>query len=72
HDERTWREVISTLRFIGYKGILTLEMESEYIEIQEGLEKAAAFIRPMILEKPVGPAWWEVAAVHELWEDKKD
>ena len=47
-------------------------MESEYIEIQEGLEKAAAFIRPMILGKPVGPAWWEVAAVHELWEDKKD
>ncbi len=72
HDERTWREVISTLRFIGYTGILTLEMESEYIEIQEGLEKAAAFIRPMLLEKPVGPAWWEVAAVHELWEETKE
>ena len=47
-------------------------MESEYIEIREGLEKAAAFIRPMLLEKPVGPAWWQIAAVHELWEETKE
>ena len=72
HDERTWREVISTLRFIGYEGILSLEMESEYIEIQEGLEKAVAFIKPMILEKPVGPLWWQVAEVHELWKETKE
>ena len=72
HDARTWREVISTLRFIGYTGILTLEMESEYIEMKEGLEKAAEFIRPMLLEKPVGPTWWEVAAVHELWQETKE
>ena len=72
HDDRTWREVISTLRFVGYDGILTLEMESEYIEIKEGLEKAAAFIRPMLLEKPVGPAWWQIAPVHELWKETKE
>ena len=69
HDEQTWREVISTLRFLGYEGILSLEMESEYIEIQEGLEKAAAFIRPMLLEKPVGTPWWQETTIHELWEE---
>ena len=72
HDAHTWREVISTLRFVGYDGILTLEMESEYIEIREGLEKAAAFIRPILLEKPVGPAWWQIAPVHELWKETKE
>ncbi len=72
HDERTWREVITTLRFLGYEGILSLEMESEYIEIQEGLEKSAAFIKPMLLEQPVGPAWWELTSVHELWEETKE
>jgi len=72
HDEQTWREVISTLRFLGYEGILSLEMESEYIEIQEGLEKAAAFIRPMLLENPVGRPWWQETTVHELWEEKKE
>jgi sugar phosphate isomerase/epimerase len=72
HDERTWREVITTLRFLNYEGILSLEMESEYIEIQEGLEKAAAFIKPMLLQQPPGPAWWQVTSVHELWKDPKE
>ena len=71
HNEQTWREVISTLRFLGYEGILSLEMESEYIDIQEGLEKAAAFIKPMLLEKPPGVSWWQATKVHELWEEKK-
>ena len=59
HDEQTWREVIAALRFIGYDGILSLEMESEYMDLEEGLVKAAAFIKPMILERPTGTLWWE-------------
>ena len=70
HGGQTWREVLATLRFLGYDGILSLEMESEYIEIQDGLEKSAAFIKPMLLEKPVGTPWWQVTTVHELWEDE--
>lgn len=72
HDEKTWREVIATLRLIGYEGILSLEMESEYIEIQEGLEKAAAFIKPMLLQNPPGPAWWQVTEIHKLWREEKE
>jgi len=60
--------VITTLRFLGYDGILSLEMGDEYMELQEGLEKAVAFIRPMILEKPKGPSWWQVAGLHEQWK----
>ena len=67
HDEKTWREVISTLRMIGYDDILSLEMESEYMNIQEGLEKAVAFLKPMIIEKPTGKRWWEAAEFVELW-----
>lgn len=69
HNETIWREVIATLRLIGYEGILSLEMESEYIEIQEGLEKAAAFIKPMLLENPPGPAWHELTEIHKLWRE---
>ena len=71
HDEQTWREVITTLRFLGYEGILSLEMESEYIEIQEGLEKTAAFIKSMVLEEPQGPSWWQVTELHERWKAAK-
>lgn len=70
HDEQTWREVIATLRLVGYDGILSLEMESEYIEIQEGLEKAAAFIKPMILAAPPGLPWWQVTKIHKLWRQE--
>lgn len=69
HGEQTWREVITALRLIGYEGILSLEMESEYIEIEEGLEKAAAFINPMLLKNPPGPAWHEVTEIHKLWRE---
>lgn len=69
HDEQEWRELITALRFIGYEGILSLEMESEYIEIQEGLEKSAEFIRPMLLKNPPGPAWHEVTEIHKLWRE---
>ena len=65
HDEQTWREVIATLRFLGYEGILSLEMESEYMEMQEGLEKAAAYIRPLVLENPPGPPWWQIMRLDE-------
>ncbi|MCZ6676017.1 MAG: sugar phosphate isomerase/epimerase [Candidatus Poribacteria bacterium] len=68
HDEQTWREVITTLRFLGYEGILSLEMESEYIEIEEGLKKTAAFIRSMVLEQPKGPSWWQANELHERWK----
>ncbi len=61
HDERTWREVITALRFVGYEGILTLEHESEYMEIQSGLEKSAAFIRTMLLDVPPGISWRHAA-----------
>lgn len=59
HDEQTWREVITALRFVGYSGILSLEMESDYMEVEEGLLKAAAFIKPMMIERPTGRLWWE-------------
>ena len=68
HDDQTWREVITTLRFLGYEGILSLEMESEYIEIEEGLKKTAAFIQPMVLEQPKGPSWWQAEELHKRWK----
>ena len=72
HDEQVWREVIATLRLVGYDGILSLEMESEYIEIEEGLEKTAEFINPMLLKNPVGKSWWEITEIHKLWHEDDD
>ena len=62
HDEATWREVITTLRYIGYEDILSLEMECEYMTVEEGLQKSVEFIRPIMFTQEVETKWWEHAA----------
>ncbi len=59
HDAAVWRDFISTLRLSGYDHVLSVEMECEYIQVEEGLEKSVAFLKPMVLEHPPGPKWWE-------------
>ena len=63
HDERTWREFVSTLRLIGYDHVLSIEMECEYIEVEEGLEKSVAFLKPIVLQRPPRAKWWEIAGM---------
>lgn len=70
HDEGVWREVIATLRLIGYDDILSMEMECEYMNIAEGLKKAVAFIQPLLIEKPTGKRWWQAAEFSELWQEE--
>ncbi len=65
HDESTWREIMTTLRFIGYDDILSLEMECEYMTVEEGLRKSVEFMRPVMLAEPVDARWWEHAAFRE-------
>ena len=50
HDALFWRELIARLRRIGYEDVLSIEHEDEYMSFAEGLEKAADFLRPMLLE----------------------
>jgi sugar phosphate isomerase/epimerase len=59
HGEPFWRDLVSTLRLIGYDDVLSIEHEDEYADAGEGLEKAVAFLRPILLERPVGRMWWD-------------
>ena len=63
HGPQVWQELITTLRFVGYEGILSLEMESEYLEMQEGLEQAARFLQPMVAQLPPGDPWWKIMGI---------
>lgn len=63
HDELFWREFVSTLRAIGYDDVLSIEHEDEYMDLQEGLEKGFAFLKPIVLERPRGPQWWDYADI---------
>lgn len=69
HDQKFWRDFITTLRFVGYEGSLSIETESEYISVKEGLEKSFSFIKPLILHDPPGTKWWQYAGLNTFVED---
>ena len=59
HGASEWREFVIALRMAGYDHVLSLEMESELFEVEEGLEKGAQFLKPIVLQRPPGKKWWE-------------
>ena len=63
HDATLWKEFVTTLRLIGYDYVLSVEMESEYIDVQEGLEKSLEFLKPIVLQKSPGKRWWDIAGM---------
>lgn len=71
HDRRFWRDFITTLRFIGYEGALSVEMECDYMDVREGLEKSIQFLKPLVMGPPPGKGtgWWELAGFHQITED---
>ena len=58
HGETVWRDMISTLRAIGYDGAISIEHEDGLMSIEEGLEKAVAFLKPILMYAPAAEMWW--------------
>ena len=49
HDRAWWSSFIGALREVGYDGPLSIENEDPYQPAVEGVEEAAAFIRPLLV-----------------------
>jgi sugar phosphate isomerase/epimerase len=65
HDATEWRAFVTALRLADYDHVLSIEMECEYINVEEGLEKSVEFLKPIVLEKPPGAKWWEIAGMSD-------
>ncbi|MFA1611774.1 sugar phosphate isomerase/epimerase family protein [Halobellus rubicundus] len=57
HDEDAWRDIISTLRLVGYDDVLSIEWEDGLAEPTEGLEKAVDTLQRGILRKDADVDW---------------
>ena len=59
NDEIYWRDLVSNLRLCGYDRVLSIEHEDSVMSIDEGLRKAVAFTKNIIIEeeKPTTMAW---------------
>jgi sugar phosphate isomerase/epimerase len=58
HDALVWKDMVSALRLAGYDHVLSIEHEDSVMPADEGLRKAVAFLRDIVIAQPAGPAWW--------------
>jgi len=62
HGRSFWCDFVSVLRTIGYDDVVSIEHEDDLIDPDEGLAKAADFLRGVLIERPVTARWWESMA----------
>jgi sugar phosphate isomerase/epimerase len=58
HGEKWWRSFVSTLRMFGYDYVLSIEHEDSLLSAEEGLSRAAAFLKTIVPGEKPGTAWW--------------
>ena len=58
HGKEVWNEIISTLKAVGYDGAISIEHEDGLMSSKEGLEKAIAFLKEVIIYETAGEMWW--------------
>ncbi len=58
HGETRWKEIISALKAVGYDGAISIEHEDGLMSAKEGLEKAVAFLKEILIYETAGTMWW--------------
>ncbi|MDP5274434.1 sugar phosphate isomerase/epimerase family protein [Chengkuizengella axinellae] len=58
HDIKTWADIISTLRLVGYDYVISIEHEDGLMSIDEGFTKAVSNLHQVLLKEPLGDMWW--------------
>ena len=53
-----WRDIVSELRLAGFDGSMAIEHEDSLMSVREGLEKAVAFMRDVLIFEPAAEMWW--------------
>jgi len=58
HDAQVWKDIISTLRLVGYDDVISIEHEDSLMSVDEGLQKAIKFLKEVMLFDSSGEMWW--------------
>ncbi|MDQ3170410.1 MAG: TIM barrel protein, partial [Acidobacteriota bacterium] len=57
-DTLFWKDMVSSLRMAGYDHVVSIEHEDSLMSGDEGLKKAVAFLKPLLIAEPAGAAYW--------------
>ena len=55
---QVWKDMISALRMVGYDGAISIEHEDSLMSVNEGLSKAIALLKEVMVFEETGGMWW--------------
>ena len=58
NDAAYWKDIISNLRLVGYDYAISIEHEDSLMSQNEGLSKAVAFLKDVIIKESPAEMWW--------------
>ena len=58
HGREFWNDFVSTLRMVGYDGVLSIEHEDSLMSTNDGFQKAVSFLKDVLLHEKPGAMWW--------------
>ena len=56
--EQKWKEMVTALKTAGYDGVMSIEHEDSMMSVKEGLEKAIALLKNVLVYEQPGEMWW--------------
>ncbi len=58
HDEKTWKDIMSALRTVGYDYVISIEHEDAMMSRDEGLAKGVAMLKNVLMAESPGKMYW--------------
>ncbi|KGE16862.1 sugar phosphate isomerase/epimerase family protein [Paenibacillus wynnii] len=58
HDMKTWTDIMSALRLVGYDYVVSIEHEDGLMSVDEGFSKAVDNLSQILIKEPSGEMWW--------------
>jgi len=58
HDVKTWKDIMSAFRMVGYDYVISIEHEDAMMSFDEGLAKAVAILKEVSIFEPPGEMFW--------------
>ncbi len=58
HGFQVWNDIFSNLRMVGYDDVVSIEHEDSLMSVNEGLQKAIAFLKQAMPFEKTGGMWW--------------
>ena len=58
HDAKTWKDIASAFRMVGYDYVVSIEHEDGMMSNDEGLGKGIAALKEALIFEPAGEMFW--------------